>query len=140
MDQINFHYDVVILLKFWNHRQVRRTEKRGKFKAVKTLIFTLFALSHHLTFDAFLKDFHCLIVNLVGFLYTGKNLFFYSHPKQENDLDALTTHLLDNSAAKHKISVRPKKNHSSSNLHKNVSPQSQSELNTNEKYVYPSLG
>ncbi|XP_037043462.1 obscurin isoform X3 [Bradysia coprophila] len=56
-------------------------------------------------------------------------------PKYENDFDALTTNLLDNSAAKHKISVRPKKNHSSSNLHKNISPQSQSELNTNEKWL-----
>lgn len=76
MDQISFHCDVVILLKFWNHQQVRRMEKRGKFKAVKTLIFTFFALSYHLTFDAFLKDFHCLIVNLVGFLYTGKKSVF----------------------------------------------------------------
>lgn len=73
--------------------------------------------------------------NLVGFLYTEKKICFFSHPKQENDFDALTAHLLDNSAAKHKISVKPKKNHSSSYLHKNVSPQSQSELNANEKYV-----
>lgn len=66
---------------------------------------------------------------------TQKINLFFSPPKQVNDFDALTTHLLDNSAAKHKISVKPKKNHSSSNLHKNVSPQSQTELNTNQKYV-----
>ncbi|KAG4067668.1 hypothetical protein HA402_005440 [Bradysia odoriphaga] len=56
---------------------------------------------------------------------TEKKICFFSQPKHENDFDALTTNLLDNSAAKHKISVRPKKNHSSSNLHKNISPQSQ---------------
>lgn len=112
-------------------------EKQGNLIIIKLYEnFCLLSLSPYHYFNVTSITFKFLIETLVGFLFNTEKICFSSQPKKENEFDVLTTHLLDNSAAKHKISVKPKKNHSSSHLHKNVSPQSQSEFNTNDKYVY----
>lgn len=66
-------------------------------------------------------------------------LFSLRHTKLDTDFsvvfgDVTNNDLLDNSAAKHKISIKPKKTHSSGHLRRSCSPAGNSN-GTNEKYV-----
>ena len=68
------------------------------------------------------------------FKYVFENIFsictcIFRQAKYDEDPDlnlGVTVNLLDNSAAKHKLSIKPKKNHlSQQQLHRSVSPQPQ---------------
>lgn len=64
-------------------------------------------------------------------------MYYRISNKYDTDLDILNDriNLLDNTAAKHKLSIKPKKNHLS-NHQRNVSPNPKIEPNSNDKYVF----